>query len=161
MKKLVLNKGDSSEIVAEVKEFRGRKYLDIRTHTQFNGEMVPTKKGVTLSLNSEREEEETVSFLDKLSDMVAKKTVTKKSEDSEDVEWYLRNSADHDETYGEFESEEEAKRALKKLKKKEPEDWHNWKVVSSAIKKKKRKAKKVTAEKPSKVKTRNTKSKTR
>lgn len=47
-----ISKGKDKIIVA-VREFKGREYIDIRTHFENNdGEWVPTKKGITLSLDS-------------------------------------------------------------------------------------------------------------
>ncbi len=45
----VITKG-SDRIIVAVKEFKGREYIDIRTHFENDkGEWIPTKKGVTLT----------------------------------------------------------------------------------------------------------------
>lgn len=47
-----ITKGKDKIIVA-VREFKGKEYVDIRTHFENNdGDWIPTKKGITLSLDS-------------------------------------------------------------------------------------------------------------
>lgn len=47
-----ISKGKDKIIVA-VREFKGKEYVDIRTHFESNdGDWIPTKKGITLSLDS-------------------------------------------------------------------------------------------------------------
>jgi hypothetical protein len=47
-----ISKGKDKIIVA-LKEFKGKEYVDIRTHFENNdGDWIPTKKGITLSPES-------------------------------------------------------------------------------------------------------------
>lgn len=47
-----ISKGKDKIIVA-VREFKGKEYVDIRTHFENNdGDWIPTKKGITLSPDS-------------------------------------------------------------------------------------------------------------
>jgi len=41
------------KIIVSVKEFKGKEYIDIRTHFENDeGEWIPTKKGISLTLNN-------------------------------------------------------------------------------------------------------------
>ena len=47
-----ISKGKDKIIIA-LKEFKGKEYVDIRTHFESNeGDWIPTKKGITLSPDS-------------------------------------------------------------------------------------------------------------
>jgi len=64
-------KGNDKIIVA-LKEFKGKEYIDIRTHFENNdGDWIPTKKGITLTPDS----------LDEMIDIL--KTAKKKVSDKE------------------------------------------------------------------------------
>ena len=46
----VIEKGPTERLVVEVKEYKGRRYIDLRTYfLNEEKEMFPTKKGVTLN----------------------------------------------------------------------------------------------------------------
>lgn len=60
------------KIIVALKEFKGKKYVDIRTHFESdNGEWIPTKKGITLTPDS----------LDEMIDLL--KTAKKKVSDKD------------------------------------------------------------------------------